>query len=96
MQVTILKNYNEITDKVINTVNAKNDDYGSAFEQSFKEYGWVAYLIRIQDKINRLKTLTLNKQNPKVISESIEDTLQDIMGYTLLMSEICNRTKDIC
>ena len=56
----------------------------SAFSKTLKEYGNVAYFLRIDDKLNRLKNLMLNNNNAEV-NESIEDTLKDIIGYTLLM-----------
>lgn len=48
------------------------------------EYGITAYFLRIEDKISRLKSL--NKSNTQLVAdESKEDTLKDIIGYTLLM-----------
>ena len=62
----------------------KDKDYNSAFSKTLKEYRNVAYFLRIDDKLNRLKNLMLNNNNPEV-KESVEDTLKDIIGYTLLM-----------
>ena len=65
-------------------VEKKDKDYNSAFSKTLKEYGNVAYFLRIDDKLNRLKNLMLNNNKAKV-NESVEDTLKDIIGYTLLM-----------
>ena len=65
-------------------VEKKDKDYNSAFSKTLKEYGNVAYFLRIDDKLNRLKNLMLNNNVP-VVNESVEDTLKDIIGYTLLM-----------
>ena len=65
-------------------VEKKDKDYNSAFSKTLKEYGNVAYFLRLDDKINRLKNLMLNNTNAEV-NESVEDTLKDIIGYTLLM-----------
>ena len=65
-------------------VEKKDKDYNSAFSKTLKEYGNVAYFLRIDDKLNRLKNLMLNNNNAEV-NESVEDTLKDIVGYTLLM-----------
>ena len=65
-------------------VEKKDKDYNSAFSKTLKEYGNVAYFLRIDDKLNRLKNLMLNNTNAEV-NESVEDTLKDIIGYTLLM-----------
>ena len=65
-------------------VEKKDKDYNSAFSKTLKEYGNVAYFLRIDDKLNRLKNLMFNNTNAEV-NESVEDTLKDIVGYTLLM-----------
>jgi len=48
-----------------------------------EKYGEIAFLIRIEDKLNRLETLLRNKEIEKG-DESIEDTIKDLMGYCLL------------
>ena len=65
-------------------VEKKDKDYNSAFYKTLKEYGDVAYFLRIDDKLNRLKSLLLRSKDAE-INESVEDTLKDIVGYTLLM-----------
>ena len=65
-------------------VEKKDKDYNSAFSKTLKEYGDVAYFLRIDDKLNRLKSLLLRSKDAE-INESAEDTLKDIVGYTLLM-----------
>lgn len=65
-------------------VERKNSDYGNSFAKTMDEYGSSAYFIRIEDKLNRLKHL-LNSESKALVNESIEDTLSDIIGYTLLM-----------
>lgn len=65
-------------------VENKNRDYGNSFSKTMDEYGNSAYFIRIEDKLNRLKHL-MNTDNVPQVNESIEDTLRDIVGYTLLM-----------
>ena len=65
-------------------VEKKDKDYNSAFSKTLKEYGDVTYFLRVDDKLNRLKSLLLNNKDAE-INESVEDTLKDIVGYTLLM-----------
>ena len=65
-------------------VEKKDKDYNSAFSKTLQEYGQVAYFLRIDDKLNRLKSLLLDNKDAEV-NESVEDTLKDIVGYTLLM-----------
>ena len=73
-----------IANEIAELVEKKDKDYNSAFSKTLKEYGNVAYFLRIDDKLNRLKNLMLNNTNAEV-NESVEDTLKDIIGYTLLM-----------
>lgn len=83
-----LKSY---ANSVADLVCQKNADYDKAFEKSFRKFGWATYFIRIGDKLNRLEALTLNNQVNTVKDENIEDTLTDIIGYSLLLLEILKR-----
>ena len=73
-----------IAKEIAELVEKKDKDYNHAFSKTLKEYGNVAYFLRIDDKLNRLKNLMLNNTKAEV-NESVEDTLKDIIGYTLLM-----------
>jgi hypothetical protein len=53
------------------------------------KYGDTAYFLRIEDKLNRL--INLSKKEAKVNDEKVEDTLKDIIGYTLLMIKYKNK-----
>ena len=74
----------ELANEIAELVEKKDKDYNSAFSKTLKEYGNVAYFLRLDDKLNRLKNLMLN-ENSAEVNESVEDTLKDIIGYTLLM-----------
>jgi hypothetical protein len=56
----------------------KNTDYGDAFA----EYGVIGVIVRIGDKIFRLKTL-ISRNQPEV-EESVQDTLEDLFNYTAM------------
>lgn len=86
--------YKQITDNIAKIVHAKNANYDRAFEKSFDKYGWATYFIRIGDKLNRLEALTLGKRGNLIKDESIEDTLTDIIGYSLLLLEILKREEN--
>ena len=59
----------------------KNNDYGDAFA----EYGFIGVIVRIGDKIFRLKTLNKSsKKSQRVKDESIKDTLDDLFNYTAM------------
>lgn len=56
---------------------------GDSFGKSYKEYGLTMSCIRLEDKLNRLKSLNYNKFS-KVNDESIEDTLMDLANYAIM------------
>lgn len=71
-----------LTTKMAETYRAKNHDYGDSFGQSMKEFGLVAAAVRMNDKMNRFKTL-INK-DAQVKDESIRDTLMDLANYAIM------------
>ncbi len=71
----------EAVNVLIDLILSKNADYGNSFFLLREEYGFKATLIRLTDKLNRLKTL---EQKIAQVDESIEDTLKDLAGYVLL------------
>lgn len=65
----------------------KNSDYGDSVHETYKKYGLVSFLVRIEDKLNRVKTLSeksCKQQDAKVLDEKIEDTLMDLANYSIL------------
>ena len=64
---------------------SKNKDYGNSYDKTLNEYGRNIGLIRIEDKLNRLKNLLLLKEKMRT-EDSIIDTILDIAGYAVLFS----------
>lgn len=60
----------------------KNTDYGNSFEESLEKHGLIAAIVRMEDKMSRLNTLS--KQEALVIDESLIDTLKDLSNYALM------------
>lgn len=60
----------------------KNHDYGDSFGKGYAEYGMVMAVIRLEDKLNRLKSLI--KAESLVKDESINDTLMDLANYAIM------------
>ena len=80
-----------IAKEIAELVENKDKDYNSTFAKTLQEYGQGTYFLRVEEKLNRLKTLLLNNKYAEV-NKSVEDTLKDIAVYTLLMlKEIKNK-----
>ena len=62
----------------------KNADYGDSFGKSYAEYGLAMPCIRLEDKLNRLKNLTLRNGKQQIAEESIRDTLMDLANYAIM------------
>lgn len=60
----------------------KNADYGDSFSKSYEEFGLTAPVIRMSDKMERLKSLS--KAEARIKDESIRDTLVDIANYAMM------------
>ena len=90
------ENMQNAHDELLQTFVDKNADYGNSFESSLEEYGLIAALIRMEDKMGRLRTLIkstminylLDNESDiaKVKDESISDTLRDLSNYALMAS----------
>lgn len=62
----------------------KNHDYGNSFEESLDKFGIIASLVRMQDKMLRLESLTDESKMQQVGSESLLDTLEDLSNYAAM------------
>ena len=62
----------------------KNHDYGNSFEESLDQFGIIASLVRMQDKMLRLESLTDESKTQQVGSESLLDTLEDLSNYAAM------------
>ena len=69
----------------------KNTDYGNSFEESLEKHGLIAAIVRMEDKISRLNTLS--KQEALVTDESLIDTLKDLSNYALMSAVWLEGTK---
>lgn len=79
-----VQRFKEITSDMAETYSRKNSDYGNSFSQSVREFGFVAGVVRISDKFNRLKSLLSGKEQ-KVNDESVQDTLLDMANYCIML-----------
>jgi hypothetical protein len=74
--------HKQITNEIHEVYKKKDHDYGSSTHDTYQKYGLVSFLVRLEDKLNRLHTLTTTEA--KVEDEKIEDTLIDLAGYAIL------------
>lgn len=76
--------YEDLQKEIENLSKMKNADYGC---NSLVEFGNMGILIRLSDKFDRMKSLYKQKKEhePNVVDEKIEDTLKDIVNYSMYM-----------
>ena len=79
--------FDGILDEIKDLHARKNNDYGNAAHESFKEFGIISYVIRLNDKMKRLKSLTKPGAEQQVADEKIEDTLMDLAAYAIMAIE---------
>ena len=72
--------YREVDKELTEIYKAKNADYGDSFNKSMDKYGFIAYLVRANDKLERLEQLHQNAAQVK--DETILDTLMDLCNYS--------------
>lgn len=82
------KSINRITEEITILLLKKNQDYGGA---SF-DLGLIGNMVHLWDKIKRYRTLIENDQK-KPNFEQIEDTLKDIIGYSIIGLHILEKEK---
>ena len=82
--------FKQIANGLTELYERKNADYGNSFSKTFEEFGMTSTIVRLSDKLERLKTLS--KKEAKVKDESIQDTVMDIAVYAMLtLMELMNR-----
>jgi hypothetical protein len=69
----------------------KNADYGDSFGASIREWGLIAAVVRMDDKMRRLKSLMTKEAK---VHETIRDTLLDLANYAIMTVEAIDRKDD--
>lgn len=86
--------FEDILTQMLHTYKAKNADYGNSFDKTLNEFGLVASVVRLTDKMERIKSLI--KSDAKVLDEKIDDTLLDMANYAVLtLLWLRNKDSDI-
>lgn len=92
MGMDSIKQHESLLRQIHDTYIKKNHDYGDSFSKSFKKYGLVAAMVRMEDKWNRLDNLAMGAEQ-KVSDESIRDTLLDLAGYCIMTTMELDKQK---
>lgn len=79
-----IEKHSEICDVLNRLYIRKNNDYGDSFGETYKKLGIISAITRITDKVNRLQSLSINKNTQLVEDESIVDTLMDAANYCIM------------
>lgn len=75
--------FKELTDHLADVLLKKNKAYGDSFTKSVDQFGNTVIVIRLSDKFNRVCSL-IGKDELKENDESLQDTLLDMAGYSIL------------
>ncbi len=77
------KVHKELLDTMHEVYVKKNHDYGDSVHETYERYGMTSFLVRMEDKMNRIRTLD-KADDVKVSDERMEDTLLDLANYAIL------------
>lgn len=72
-----------ICDTLTEIYKQKNHDYGDSFAK-VREIVHNSVLVRLMDKLERLKTLMGKGEQAQVIDECVDDTLMDMANYCIM------------
>ena len=75
-------------EKCVELARRKNADYSGASDDPFfnlRRGGEFGIAVRLDDKVSRLLSLLKPGATAKVASESVDDTIDDIVNYGLLL-----------
>ena len=75
--------FKDYTNHLAKILQEKNDAYSDSFSKSLDEDGLLVLKIRLSDKFNRICNL-IKRGEDKENDESLEDTLLDLAGYSIL------------
>ena len=68
--------------RITNLYFHKSHDYGDSFGRQWKDFGILSAVIRMSDKLNRIRQLAQEAQ--QVDDESMIDTLLDLASYAIM------------
>lgn len=84
--------FKDLLDELLETYEKKNADYGDSFKKTHLQFGEIAGLTRISDKVNRLISLS-KKDDSGAYFESKRDTYMDLANYCLMQVLVMEETE---
>ncbi|MCM1226380.1 MAG: nucleotide modification associated domain-containing protein [Clostridium sp.] len=72
-------------DKLNGIYRAKNTDYDDSFAKGIDNMGYTSAIVRMDDKMNCVRSLLLNNADKPQVNESVMDTLLDLANYSLML-----------
>ena len=75
--------FKDYTNHLAEILQEKNQAYGDSFTKSVDDFGKTVIAVRLSDKFNRICNL-IKRGEDKENDESLEDTLLDLAGYSIL------------
>ena len=77
-----IERHKELLDNLHTLYVTKNHDYGDSVHDTYIKYGITSFLVRLEDKLNRARTISKKEQLVK--DEKLVDTLLDMANYAIL------------
>lgn len=74
-------NADDLSDWIVEVLLSKQAAYGP---QNARRYGIAGIVIRMSDKVQRLQALHAHLDTSYAFEEAYDDTLDDLLGYTVL------------
>lgn len=91
--------FKAITEQMLALYLLKNKNYGDSYHKTYEDYGMIMPCIRLEDKLQRLKSLVKQGDKANVDDESIRDTLIDLANYSVMtvmeLDREANKSKEI-
>ena len=77
-----IERHKELLENLHTLYVTKNHDYGDSVHDTYMKYGITSFLVRLEDKLNRARTISRKEQLVK--DEKLMDTLLDMANYAIL------------
>ena len=77
-----IERHKELLENLHTLYVTKNHDYGDSVHDTYIKYGITSFLVRLEDKLNRARTISRKEQLVK--DEKLVDTLLDMANYAIL------------